>query len=132
MTNLNHYSVHYTMHMVMENRNGRNPGKHFFLLLFANTNSVPHGLLYTALLGKKNITLLERIVFPVYQFMACFQLNVVSRCADRVQPVQRGKDEGCLYQWGHQGCCQHGSTCIRKVTFSNPAPAQSRNKLQLR
>lgn len=30
MTNLNHYSVHYTMHMVMENRNGRNPGKHFF------------------------------------------------------------------------------------------------------
>lgn len=53
MTNLNHYSVHYTMHMVMENRNGRNPGKHFFLLLFANTNSVPHGLLCTALLGKK-------------------------------------------------------------------------------
>lgn len=52
---LSHYTVHYTMHIVMENRNEKN----FLCILCANLRSKPHGILHITPLAKTSHYLSE-------------------------------------------------------------------------
>lgn len=129
MTNLlSHYATHYTMHIVIENRSGKNPGKHFLCILCANTCSNPHGLLHITSLDK-NVPLFEWIVFHAYPFMACLQLSVLCRSAYPVQPGGRRKAAACS-RGERLGAVRADNGCRREVicTFPKHWPAQNRNK----